>query len=119
MKLYLDEQINPLVAKILRDKGYDVISAFDIKATGLSDIEQFELSIKYERPIVTYDIKDFIDLSREYIAKGKSHFGIILINSKGIRQEDFKSIIQYLEKFLEYSKKEKYYLLNKIIFLGR
>lgn len=115
MKLYLDEHINHIVGKILRQKGHDVISALDINAKGLSDAEQLNLSTKDKRVLVTYDLSDFINLSREYAIKGKEHYGIILVNSKTAPQKNFSMLIFRLEKLLKQQGNESFE--NRVIFL--
>ena len=115
MKLYLDENISQLVAKKLREKGYDVISVHENHTQSKSDIEQFELAISENRAIVTYNIGDFIDLAKEYISRGKPHYGIILVSNKTIPQGNLKKLINFLERLLK--NKEKDFLENKILFL--
>ena len=115
MRLYLDENISPFVAKELRKRGHDVISVHENQTQSRSDIEQFELSISEQRAIVTYDIVDFIDLAKNYISKGKSHFGIILISHKTIPQGDLKKLVNSLERLLKNNEKD--FLENRIIFL--
>ncbi len=115
MKLYLDENISPLVARKLKEKGCDVISVHETHARSKSDSEQLELAIKGKRAIVTYDISDFISLAKDYIAKGKSHHGIILISNKTIPQSNFKKLVYSLEKLL--TTKEKGWIVNRIMYL--
>ncbi|MBI5555390.1 MAG: DUF5615 family PIN-like protein [Elusimicrobia bacterium] len=54
VKIYLDEDIRPLLAEILRDRGYDVVSCLEKKLCGLSDEEQLGIAIKDKRTILTY-----------------------------------------------------------------
>lgn len=41
MKFYLDEDISPKIAEVLRKHGVDVVSAHDIGMKGASDEDQF------------------------------------------------------------------------------
>ncbi|OGI13249.1 MAG: hypothetical protein A3I68_02355 [Candidatus Melainabacteria bacterium RIFCSPLOWO2_02_FULL_35_15] len=117
MKLYLDENISPLVAKKLREKGFDVISVHENNTRSKSDIEQFELAIREKRAIVTYDVIDFTDLAKGYIAKVKPHSGIILVSNKTIPQGNSKKLAVSLEKLLHH--KEKDFLENRIVYLTK
>jgi hypothetical protein len=44
-KIYIDECISPLLAKVLRGKGFDAISSYEIKAIGLKDDEQLLIAM--------------------------------------------------------------------------
>jgi len=37
VKLYLDEDVDPLLARVLRDRGFDCVSTRDAKNLGSSD----------------------------------------------------------------------------------
>lgn len=114
MKLYLDENIDPKVAKALREKGFDVISTYDIKANGRPDDEQLKIAIKERMAIVTYNLKDYILLAKEYISKGKSHYGIILVSNKSIPQGVPGILVNALESLLI---KKNESLENEIVYL--
>jgi predicted nuclease of predicted toxin-antitoxin system len=80
VKLYLDEDIDPLLAKVLRDRGVNCLSTQEAGNRGLSDIDQLAFAASQDRAIVTFNIKDFIQLAQEYGASGQHHSGIILSN---------------------------------------
>ena len=46
VKLYLDEDVRPLLAEILEGRGYDVASASSSRRRGLTDEEQLQVAIK-------------------------------------------------------------------------
>lgn len=39
-KLYLDEDVDPILSKILRERGYDVTSAVGVRMKTLSDYDR-------------------------------------------------------------------------------
>ena len=117
MKLYLDENISPIIAKKLREKGIDTISVHENLMRSKSDIEQLEFAISEKRTIVTYDIADFLELAKDYIARGKAHCGIILISNKSIPAGNLTKLALALEKLLSEAGKEKDYFKNKIVYL--
>ena len=41
IKLYLDEDVNPLLAKDLRQRGYDALATAEAGNIGLNDCVQF------------------------------------------------------------------------------
>ena len=91
MKLYLDENLSPRVAELLRGRGLDAISAHEVGNTQLADIAQLGYSTAQGRAIVTCDVADFIALATEMIAANADHAGIVLISSQ-FRTDDFGGI---------------------------
>ena len=51
MKFYLDEEISPRVAEILRKRGVDAVSAHDIGKVGASDEDQFAEAVSRKAAI--------------------------------------------------------------------
>lgn len=95
IKLYLDEDVHKKTAHALRIKGYDVVSAHEIKNWGISDSEQLNYAIKERRAIFSFNAADFIKLHNKYINNKQKHFGIILS-----KQIPLKETISRLTKFL-------------------
>lgn len=95
IKLYLDEDVHKKVAPALRIKGYDVVSAHEVKNWGLSGIQQLEYAVSNGRSIFTFNCGDFIRLHNKYLESKKRHFGILL--SKQVPQ---KKVIGCLISFL-------------------
>jgi predicted nuclease of predicted toxin-antitoxin system len=108
IKIYLDEDVRPLLAEILRDRGYDVISCVEKKIFGLSDEEQLKTAINDGRAFLTHNIKDFVQLHKKL--KGK-HFGIILSD-----QISLSVVLRRLLKFLATTSLEN--LKGKLIWLS-
>ena len=86
IKLYLDEDIRPLLAYILRERGYDAISAAEEKQLGKSDEEQLRFAVIRKRVLLTHNVKDFVKLHNKYFDK---HYGIIVSD-----QVEFKILLQ-------------------------
>jgi len=78
IRVYLDEDVHKKVATALRLRGYDVISAHEIKKWGISDREQLEFAISQKRAIFTFNVRDYIILHRQYLKHNKKHYGIII-----------------------------------------
>lgn len=92
IKLYLDEDVRPLLAYILRERGYDTTSAHEENLLGIMDEEQLNFAIHKKRILLTHNIKDFVKLHTKYFDK---HFGIILSD-----QIEFKTLLQRTCRFL-------------------
>lgn len=78
IRLYIDEDLSDRIAIVLRSKGFDVISAHEVNMRGKTDKEQLEYALKYDRVILTRNIKHFIVLQKEYYKNGLSHHGILV-----------------------------------------
>jgi predicted nuclease of predicted toxin-antitoxin system len=77
-RLFLDEDITPLLARLLRERGHDVVSCRDIGATGITDEEQLERATGLGRAILSSNYGDFIRISRACVRDGRAHGGIII-----------------------------------------
>lgn len=86
IKLYLDEDVDPLLAQVLRDRGVDCLSTQEADRLGLSDADQLAFAINEGRAILTFNVKDFVRLAREYHDSGRHHQGIIVSNHLVFRE---------------------------------
>ena len=77
-RLYLDEDVNPRLAVLLNQAGYDVLSARDVGALGETDRQQFERAQSSGRAIFTYNYYDFDIIAKSEAEAGRAHFGIIV-----------------------------------------
>ncbi|MGC2236932.1 MAG: DUF5615 family PIN-like protein [Pyrinomonadaceae bacterium] len=79
VKIYLDENISLLVPKIIRARGYEVLTAQEANNKGLCDDKQLEFASGQKSAILTHDCVDFENLAKEYFSANKTHFGIIIV----------------------------------------
>lgn len=77
VKLYLDEDITPVLASVLRGRGYDVVSAHEVGMRGKRDEEQLEYAISQGRVLMTFNAKHFAPLAEKYFRAGREHYGVI------------------------------------------
>jgi len=94
---YLDENLSPRVAEILRARGVDVISAHEVGNTQLDDRSQLRYATNERRAIVTCDIADFTELAGEFIAANIEHAGIVLVTST-FGTDEFAAIADAVEQ---------------------
>ena len=78
MKLYLDEDIKPVVADMLRNRGLGCLSTREAGNLGRSDSEQLAFAVHQNRAILTFNIVEFLRLAMTWAAEGRSHCGIIV-----------------------------------------
>ncbi len=82
MKALLDEQLSPQIAALLRQAGHDVVAVADRDdLAGSSDRLILEVASLESRAVVTNNIKDFRPLAAEWLARGRTHAGLILLPS--------------------------------------
>jgi len=53
ISLYLDEDVNVLVADLLKARGFDAITARDAGTLNATDAEQFTYAVSQARTLVT------------------------------------------------------------------
>jgi predicted nuclease of predicted toxin-antitoxin system len=79
IELYLDENVSVLVAKILRARGYKVITTDEVGRKGTSDTEQLQYAVENGFAIASLNRVDFEALASEYFSSGKHHYGIFIV----------------------------------------
>jgi predicted nuclease of predicted toxin-antitoxin system len=94
---YLDENLSPQIAEILRARELDVISAHEVGKTQLDDRRQLQYAAGAGRAIVTCDIVDFTALAAEFIAANIEHQGIVLVPST-FRTDEFSALADAIEQ---------------------
>ena len=82
MKLYHDEDHTQDIAVELRRRGIDAVSSHEVGNNGLVDPEQFQYAEREDRVMVTWNIRDFVDLPARWLNRGSTHPGLILIPAR-------------------------------------
>lgn len=83
MKLLLDEYFSPSIAVQLRQRGHDVMAAWErADLRGLGDADLFALMPAEQRAIVTEDAADFLPIAAAAVVRGTDHFGVVLTSPR-------------------------------------
>jgi hypothetical protein len=91
VKVYLDEDLSPVVATLLRRNGVDATTAQEVGNVQLDDRAQLAYATQEGRAIVTVNVIDFIELAHEAVATNTEHAGIVLVPSS-LRGDEFQAI---------------------------
>ena len=91
MKVYLDEDLSPVIAARLRERGIDVTTAQEVGNVQLDDRAQLAYATREGRAIVTANVVDFIELAHETVATNTEHAGIVLVPSS-FRRDEFQAL---------------------------
>ncbi len=86
IRLYLDEDVDPFLAQILRSRGVDCLSTQDASNLGHTNPDQLTFAIDNERAILTFNVKDFVQLASTYTGSGQQHSGIIVSDHLPFRE---------------------------------
>ncbi len=78
IRLYLDEDVNVLVADLLNAKGFDALTVRDAGQLRASDNAQLVYAVSQQRTLVTHNRGDFEALIQTYFETGQRHCGVIL-----------------------------------------
>jgi len=73
--------VSPAIAALLREKGLDATTAYEVGNVQLDDRAQVAYAAREGRAIVTANVVDFIELAHQTVATNSEHAGIILVPS--------------------------------------
>lgn len=101
MRLFLDAHVSGRrIARALREQGHDVRAADEERALdGWEDEELLELAAREGRVIVTFNVRDFPRIAREWAEAGRHHAGCAIF--VGIDHSQFGTILDLLGRVLE------------------
>lgn len=78
IELYLDEDVDVLIAHLLRQYGFVASTAQEAGQLQKSDQEQLTYAVSQRKTLLTHNRTHFETLAQAYFAAGQHHYGIIL-----------------------------------------
>jgi hypothetical protein len=80
LRLFTDEDVDPKLAPLLRERGYDATSCHEVGRNNrrIPDHEQLLYATLQGRAILSFNARDYVPLDRRWQASGREHAGIIL-----------------------------------------
>jgi predicted nuclease of predicted toxin-antitoxin system len=104
MRLLLDGHFSPAVSRPLRAAGIDVFTLDEWQGgfyRHKPDEDILAAAVAEQRTLVTYDEQSIPDLLRAWGVVGRAHGGIVFVNNRTIRQQDFGGQIRALRRLIE------------------
>lgn len=98
MKFYLDEDLSPKIAEILRKSGINALSAHQAGMCEVSDQRQLEFASGEKRCLVTRNRDDFIRLTVQFFNEQRPHWGVIIV-SHTLPGDQFSRIAGLIKEF--------------------
>jgi hypothetical protein len=78
IELYLDEDMDVLIAQVLRARGFVVVTTQEAGQLRNSDVEQLAYAVRQHNTLLTHNRVHFEALAQTYVAAGHPHQGIII-----------------------------------------
>jgi predicted nuclease of predicted toxin-antitoxin system len=110
IEIYLDEDVNVLVANLIRSRGFTVKTTQESGNLGKTDVEQFEFAKSQKFVLLTHNRVDFERIAQEHFESNKTHCGLII----GARHPP-REIVQRLLKILNTFTADE--MKNQIIYI--
>ncbi len=70
------------IVRGLRDRGVDVITAFEARRLGLPDEEQLRFATSEGRAIYSANVADFARIHARWLRTGLHHTGLVLLSDQ-------------------------------------
>jgi hypothetical protein len=102
MKLLLDEQLSPEIARQLKLCGHDVLSVAEAGLRGHDDAAVLIWASSQARAVVTNKIRDFRELHANYLSAATTNYGIVLLPSTkfSLRLDALGTMVTALDRLL-------------------
>ena len=87
MKLLLDEQFPPDIAKRLRERDHDVIAVCERPdLISAEDETLLALSTAEKRALLTNNVRDFVPIATRWVGEGRSSHGLLLVSDRTLKR---------------------------------
>lgn len=98
IEIYPDEDVNVLIATLIRSRGFAVKTTPETGNSGKTDVEQFEFAKSQKSALLTHNRVDFEKIAQEHFASNKTHYGLS-IAARHSPQEIVQRLLKVLNAF--------------------
>lgn len=77
-ELYLDEDVDVLIAELLKARGFSAVTTRDAKLLSADDEQQLAYAVSEGKTFLTHNRADFEALVQQYFESGDHHYGVII-----------------------------------------
>ena len=98
-RLYLDEDVLPDLARVLRSAGHDVLSAHEVGALGIGDEDQLARATAEGRALLSFNYRHFIKIGHDWFVAGRPHAGIV-VSYRQYRRRELRDLAQTVAALL-------------------
>ena len=95
IELYLDEDVDVLIADLLKAYGFSALTTRDADQCQNSDADQLTYAVMQQKALLTHNRVHFEALATSYFEENKTHWGIII----AVRRSSYE-IVQRLLSIL-------------------
>ncbi|MGO9919008.1 MAG: DUF5615 family PIN-like protein [Isosphaeraceae bacterium] len=99
LRVYLDEDVDVLLARLMATRGLDVECAVDAGMLAKSDSEHLEYATHQRRILVTHNKVDFEQLAVAWWGQRKDHTGIVLAVRRADTYELARRLLPVLNRY--------------------
>ena len=78
IELYLDEDVDVLLAALVRARGFSARTTVEAGRRGTGDEQQLEYAAAENLTLLTHKRADFEALARRWLSTGRTHAGILI-----------------------------------------
>ena len=78
IRVYLDEDVDVLIAELLKARGFEAFTTRESGQSGNSDTEQMEYAVAHRLTIFSHNRVHFEAMDRLFRENGRKHLGMII-----------------------------------------
>ena len=99
LRVYLDEDVDVLLARLLSSRGFDCLTASELGHLGWTDQQHLEWAAAEERIMITHNRVDFENLARQWWSQTRDHAGIVLTVRRTNTHEVIRRVVPVLSLY--------------------